>query len=171
MQQSSEKYILKPHQTYYQVFLSLPGKQYKPERKIGEYLPKLKAYFKKVSANQIYRKFNSVGFCYDFISNFGQDNFQLVYIQIKNTFLYTSRNSILKHGKFELHAKNNLDLQIHMPLKFFKPTMEEALAESGLIELVLKRERSKPSIKTNSIEIDPKQTDLFGNAEEVKVPA
>lgn len=160
----SDKFKLTPYQTFYIVFLNLPDKKYKPLRKIGEYLPKLKAYFKKVSLKQIYRKFDSVGFNYSFVSEFGPANFTLVYIQLKNNFLYTSRQSILKNGLFEIHSKNDLDLQIHLPLKYFRSSIKEALLEASLIEQSLNGERSKPDIKTSSAEI-PGQTFLFQSAE------
>ncbi len=162
MSQPSEKFKLIPYQSYFKVYLLLKNKEFKPSRLIGEYWPKSKAFFRYVTEKQIYNKFTSIGFNYLFVSEFGPEHFELIIVKLKNRYLYTSRLSLLKHGLFELYSKNSLDLQIHMPLRLFKATQENALMEGKLIEQVLRNERSNPLIKSNTIP-DPSQENLFNS--------
>ena len=109
------------------VILYIPYKTYKPYRNIGKIIPYDRSFntVRFTSKNHINKYYNSVGFCYHFIKDFG-DYFDLVCVNFDYTFLWTSRAEILKYGIIKYNSNKDLELQIHFPLYKFSRTKQEA---------------------------------------------
>lgn len=130
-----------------------PNKRYKRNRIYLEYLPVQRIAFKPVKSRHIFQKDKSIGFNFELINSFGARYFDLLYIEFRGNYLWTSRQAILKHGKCRSFSNNKLEPQIFMSIDLFQPSREAALEEIKLIAEELANE-TKRQLKQLPGEID-----------------
>lgn len=98
-----------------EVKLQLPGKQYKPVRKIG-WISNNEFHCER-GENCIMRAFGgAIGFNYDLMK---RGTFERVFVHLPYRTLVTTRQTVLKHGKLLYFKKNQLERQIFLSLKEF----------------------------------------------------
>jgi hypothetical protein len=98
-----------------EVKLQLPGKQYKSVRNIG-WITNNEFHCER-NENCIMRAFGgSVGFNYELMR---KGTFERVVVHLPFKTLVTSRQTVLKFGKFLHFKKNQLEKQIFLPLSDF----------------------------------------------------
>lgn len=126
------------------VFLTLPGKDYKSKRCIGEIRDN--GFHTLRNQNALFRGFNgSFGFNYELLRDYA---FKYVIVSLSNgQTLETTRLHILKNGKFLHYQQNQLERQIFLPL-----------SEFGL-DKANESEKATPHLKQH-----PQQQSLFGGA-------
>lgn len=110
------------------VFLTLPKKSYKRRRNIGKIANRTLFTFRHSGKNQIYRHSNSINFNYHLLSNFGHC-FDLICVNLEGGDYWTSRQKVLKSGKFISYKNNGLDKQIGLNIYQFKRSRDEAVKE------------------------------------------
>jgi hypothetical protein len=106
------------------LFFNLPHKLYKPHRMIGEVKARTLT-VKRDPIKHLFRKFNAYGFSYDVMKQ-GSQYFDKVEVNTGFETLQTTRNFVLKHGKYLHFKRNDLERQIFLPLdEFGKSDIQE----------------------------------------------
>lgn len=118
-----------------------------------EYLPVQRIAFKPIKTRHIFQKDKSIGFNFDLINSFGVPYFDLIYIEYRNSYLWTSRQAILKHGVCRTFDNKNLETQIFHKIDLFKSSREGAMLEIQLINELISNE-TKLELKKIPGEID-----------------
>lgn len=134
--------------------ISIPGKTYKGRNRIlMEYLPVQRIAFKPIKPRHIFQKDKSIGFNSDLINSFGVPYFDLVYIEYRGRYLWTSRQAILRYGICRSFDNKKLEPQIFFKIDLFKASREDAIQEIQLINEILSNE-TKQELKQVPGEID-----------------
>ncbi|MBX2992124.1 MAG: hypothetical protein KF749_13290 [Bacteroidetes bacterium] len=117
-----------------EVQLHLPGKQYKPVRNIG-WISNNEFHCER-GENCIMRAFGgSIGFNYDLMK---RGTFERVVVHLTYRALVTTRESVLKHGKFLHFKKNQLERQIFLPLSCFGKDLDTPPVSAPIVPIVPK---------------------------------
>lgn len=136
-----------------QVILHLPENTYKQYRIIGKIISRIFFTTRSNSKNQTYHYLNSVGFNYRLISDF---DITLICVNYDNENLWTSKEAVLKNGRFTNYKNNGLDKQIHLNLNGFKYTKSEAEKEMNELinetQRIIDYEKQYRQMKNNSKE-------------------
>ncbi len=106
------------------LFLNLLHKSYKPHRMIGEVKERTLT-VKRDPVKHLFNKFHAFGFSYDVMKQGGL-YFDKVEVNTGFETLKTTRNFLLRHGRFLHFKRNDLERQIFLPLEEFgKRDIEE----------------------------------------------
>ena len=94
------------------IFQTLPGKNYKPRRLIGE-LRSDELHVDRDPEKHFMRAVQGYGFSYDLIK---RTDFKILVVHLPYDTLYTTKKYLLKHGRFLNFQKNKLEKQIFLPV-------------------------------------------------------
>lgn len=118
-----------------------------------EYLPVQRIAFKPIKTRHIFQKDKSVGFNFELINSFGVPYFDLIYIEYRGSYLWTSRQAILRYGICRTFDNKKLETQIFFKIDLFKASREDAIQEIQLINELIANE-TKSELKKVPGEID-----------------
>jgi len=100
------------------VFLTLPGKDYKPRREIGSLSEDGQTFHcERNPERHLFHQFNAYGFNHELMRD-GRFVWVVVHLPFSSQ-LVTSRNHILAKGMFLNFQKNKLERQIFLPVSEF----------------------------------------------------
>jgi len=138
----------------------LPDKKYKGTRILLEYLPSQRIAFKPVKTSHVFRSDKSIAFNHELILNFAVPYFDIIYINYRGRYLWTSRQSILNNGVCRTYPGSNLETQIFLKIDLFKSTRDEAVEEMKAINFTIANETKRELKKS------PGELDLFESEED-----
>ena len=117
-----------------EVKLQLPGKQYKSVRKIG-WITNNEFHCER-NENCIMRAFGgAIGFNHWLMTRL---EFRGVVVHLPFKTLYTTRQTVLREGKFLHFKKNQLEKQIFLPLSCFGKGLDTDAISAPLVPIVPK---------------------------------
>lgn len=108
------------------VYLHLPGKKYKPYRKLGEINKKKKTFYSvpKFSDKHLMECNNSIGICYRLTWQY-EKFIKYICIMYDDKKLWTTLKRLKKYGTFLHFKSNDLEKQIFLNLSKFSKSKKE----------------------------------------------